>query len=177
VHSMLAIIALAAAGAGAQAAPSETLAEGAFGWMRELAGHCWTGIYPDGATSDRQCYSSQYGRYLRGTIEIAGGNGERAPYRGDSVFAWDPAAGEMKFYYWGSGGNHGTSVGRVDGDSIYFPNPPSADPNAPPTRTRWTRMDAHSFRVTMEAEVDGQWVDRMAVTYRRVDDRPPGQSR
>ena len=136
--------------------PADPLPAGAFGWIGELAGSCWTGVHPDGATRDTQCYSSQYGRFLRGTIEIAaaaaaGGPSERPPYRGDSVFTWDPERSELTFIYWGSRGNHGRSTGRIEDERIVFDMAPSTDPDAPPRRAVWTRVGPDSCRCLYSA--------------------------
>ena len=55
------------------------------GWLRDLAGHCWRGEQADGTPADTQCYELQFGRHLRGTIEIPGAAGEAPKLRGDSV--------------------------------------------------------------------------------------------
>ena len=162
----------AAAMAAVPAAAPAALPEGAFGWMADLAGSCWTGTYADGTTRDTQCYSTQYDRFLRGTIEIVGSDGSRPPYLGDSVFVWDPATRRMKFYYWSSGGSDGVANGQFEGERIDFPNPPRADSDAPPTRTSWTRLTPDSYRVTLQRQVDGQWSDVMAVDYHRVAQAP-----
>ncbi|HET9428377.1 MAG TPA: hypothetical protein VFO69_08480 [Allosphingosinicella sp.] len=151
-------------------ARGQTLPDGAFGWMAQLAGNCWTALYPDRATRDTQCYSVQYGRYLRGTIRIesSSSGGDRPPYLGDSVFAWNAETSEMQFYYWSSGGSHGMTVGRVEGATINFPRPPQVGANAPMTRTSWTRLGPDSYRVTTQRLDDGNWVDGMSITYTRV---------
>ena len=161
--------AILAALASMTSATSDELPAGAFGWMGELAGHCWSATYPDGTTRDTQCYSAQYGRYLRGTIEIRSSAGGRPPYLGDSVFFWNPETSEMSFNFWSNGGRHGTSIGRVEGDSIVFPDPPSTDPNAPRTRAHWTRLGPTSYRVTLQRQSGDRWEDSLSVTYSRTD--------
>ena len=68
--------------------------------MGGLAGHCWSAVYPDGPR-DTQCYSTQFGRFLRGTIEIvpAPAATARPPYRGDSIFIWNGKRSEIAFHF------------------------------------------------------------------------------
>lgn len=142
----------------------------ALGWLTELAGHCWQGEY-GGGMIDRQCYSRQFDRYLRGTIEItarAGATGP-TPHRGDSMFAWDGRRGAVAFLYWSSQGSFGLSEGRREGEDFAFYGPPKLDPKAPATRTLWSRPRDGAYTVRIQRRTDGVWTDTLSVTYRRVD--------
>lgn len=158
------VLAATAVFVGAAASAAE-LPEGAYGWMADLAGHCWSAAYPDG-TRDRQCYEAQYDRFLRGTIEIVAAGTERPPYRGDSVSFWDPQRSEIAVHYWSSAGNHGVMTGRVEDDAITFGGIPRDD-GAPAVRTIWTRLDAESFRVVQQRQDGETWVEALALVYRR----------
>ena len=151
----------------AATAAAEDLPDGAFGWMDDLAGYCWSATYPDG-TRDTQCYATQFDRYLRGTIEIVAppGAGGRPPYRGDSVFVWEPARSEIVFHYWSSAGSNGVITGRVDGEQLVFPGI-SRNGEAPQTRTVWTRIDADSYRVVQQRLNGETWADGVSLVYRR----------
>ena len=144
------------------------LPEGAFGWMAGLAGHCWRADLGDG-TSDTQCYSTQFGRFLRGTIEIAAPDAAgRPPYRGDSLLAWNADRAEIAFRYWGSAGNVGEFVGTLAGEDIVFTSVPGPSGAAPATRNVWTRIDGDSYRVVRQKRSGGAWTDLLAVTYSRL---------
>lgn len=151
-------------------AASAEFPPGHFGWLAELAGSCWQGTYPDGETTDTQCYSSQYGRYLRGTIAIRPRAAGGKSYEGDSVFAWDPKAPELDFHYWSSEGSNGVSRGVVAADTIIFSNAPSTDAAKPPRRSVWRRLSPDSYRVTVQEQSGEAWSDRLAVTYSRLTD-------
>jgi hypothetical protein len=153
------LLTLVPAGAGA------ALPAGAYGWMAGLAGSCWAAAYPDG-TEDRQCYHSQYDRYLRGTIEIVSPGTDRPPYRGDSVFFWDPDRSEIEVHFWSDAGSHGIMTGRLDGERIVFGNPPGG--GGAETRTVWTAIDAGSFRVARQRRAGDGWVDVMTLAYSRI---------
>jgi hypothetical protein len=168
--------ATAAALAGGPVAHAADLPEGAFGWMAELAGHCWTAAYPDG-TRDTQCYRTQYGRYLRGTIEIVAGGGRGSPqrprYRGDSVLYWDPERSEMAVHYWSSAGSHGVSTGRIEGGTIVFAGLPRRD-GTPPTRTLWTQAGPDAFRVVRQRRNGERWSEVLSLGYSRGGSAPGG---
>lgn len=164
-------VALAAAG---QQRAAASLPPGHFGWMADLAGACWRADYPDAKTTDTQCYSTQYDRYLRGTIEIRSGAPGARTYRGDSTFVWDPETAGMRFHYWSSEGNNGVSQGMIRDGAIIFTNPPSTDAAKPARRSVWSRVSPDSYRVTLQQnESEAGWRDVRSVTYSRfvpVDD-------
>jgi hypothetical protein len=165
-------LAAAAAATLGTAAPAAELPDGAFGWMAELAGSCWSAAYPDG-TRDTQGYGAQFGRYLRGTIEIVAGGDPppRPPYRGDSVFFWDPERSEMAVHFWSSAGSHGMMTGRVEGGTIVF-DALARPGGAPTTRTVWTRTGPDSFRVVQQRRNGEQWSEALALVYSRTAATP-----
>jgi hypothetical protein len=153
---------------------------GRFGWLRELAGSCWTAALPDGKTTDTQCYQTRLGHFLFGSITIgpaekpATGADTRHPagFRGEGLFAWDATTGRIVLWTWASDGSFATSEVILEGDLIRFPQASKKDPAAPITsRTSWTRLDADSFRVGQERLENGAWTEQWFVVYKR---RPPG---
>lgn len=148
--------------AAAQPAPAR------FGWFGDLAGSCWQGLHPGGQRLDRQCYSTQYGRFMRGTIALTRPNSPDAPaHHGDSVFAADPEGRHIIFYFWGSDGQHGASEGEYEGELLVFADPPTSGGQAPGRRTVWRRLDADHFRVSVQTRDGEAWTERFAVTYER----------
>jgi len=164
MHPLIVLAALAqpAAAATPAAAPA------GFGWFGALAGSCWQGDHPGGRMRDRQCYSIQFGQFMRGTITLTR-PGPLAPSarQGDSVFAWDTARNRMIFYFWSSDGRHGISEGYYDGDALVFPLAPASAGQAPGRRTVWRRLDADRFRVSVQTSTDAAWAEHFAVTYER----------
>ncbi len=107
------------AGAAGAQAPADPLAP--FGWLRQLAGSCWRGEYANTRTADKQCYEWQYGRFLRGTIELTGVQGEGVTpmdLRGDSVWAWDAARSRLQLTTWASNGTLSPGEAVFDGDVL-----------------------------------------------------------
>jgi hypothetical protein len=162
----LTVLSLAASVATADAPEAAT--SGAFGWFGSLAGSCWRGEYTSGG-GDTQCYTWQYGRYLRGTIAIESKKADGVSFRlaGDSVFEWDAANQRIRYSNWADTGNlvHGEAF--YDGEQLRFPDVKSKD-EEPRTRASWRRIDADSFEVTRERRDGDAWQALFSVTYRRA---------
>lgn len=140
-----------------------------FGWLAELAGSCWTGTDAEGRTTDRQCYSTQYERFLRGTIEIHAGSATgKSAFEGDSIFFHDAARDRLVYSYWASTGHVGRAEAWFDGTRLVFPPADEGDGPAA-TRSTWDRLDTDSFRVTRERRDGDGWSPTMTVVYRRDD--------
>lgn len=132
-----------------------------FGWLRALAGACWSATSPDGAR-DTRCYDTQLGRYLRGTIRIEPSGG--AATEGDSVLAADPDTGALTMWTWDSAGRRGTAALTLAGDAVSF-----VDATTPARREAWSRAGDDGFRVVrQDQQPDGTWKDGPAVSYTRV---------
>jgi hypothetical protein len=159
-------LSLAPAAVSAAVAPAPTPLA-AFGWLADLAGSCWIGTDADGRTTDRQCYSTQYDRFLRGTLEIHAGSATgRSAFEGDSVFFHDAARDRLVYSYWASTGHVGRAEAHFEGPRLLFP--PADDGGvAVATRSTWDRLDADSFRVTRERRDGEAWSPTMTVVYRR----------
>ena len=119
----------------AQAGAGDPLAY--LGWMKDLAGACWQGSDAAGAATDRQCYEIQFGRFLRGTIEIGGGDGKPPGLRGDSLFHRHRGTDGIAIVMWGSNGTVNPGEAIVEGEAIRFPQPKVE--GRPEVRTSWTR--------------------------------------
>jgi hypothetical protein len=160
----------AAGGAPAQPLPAD------LGWFATLAGSCWTGRFPDGTTEHTQCYTTQFGRLLRGTATLAATkDGKRElRFEGDSVFAWDGGAKRIAYSIWGSDGSLRTLAAHYDGDELVFPVPDRADPAKVAFRSVWRRIDDASFEVRRERPHGDGWNRELTVVYRKV---PPAAAR
>lgn len=164
---LLTALSLAAPAVAAQPPPAGAT-NPAFGWFGTLSGSCWRGEYASGG-GDTQCYTMQYGRYLRGTIaiETAGKDGQPFRLAGDSVFEWDPANARIRYSNWADMGNLQHGEAAYEGDLLRFPDVKSKD-EEPRTRSTWRRIDADSFEVTRERREGDAWQALFSVTYRRA---------
>jgi hypothetical protein len=160
--------AVAMPAANAQApAPGEALA--GFGWFAELVGSCWRGEHPGGSGSDTQCYTLQFDRVIRGTIEVTskGPGGSPHTFKGDSAFAADPARKRVTYAQWGSNGVLGSGELTFEGDALVFVNR-TPDGSAAAMRTVWRRAGADGYKVTRERRDEAGWRPVFDVEYRRV---------
>jgi len=150
-----------------------------FGWFGSLAGSCWTGQFPDGKTRHTQCYSVQFGKFLRGTAALAVDKGEQyqTQFEGDSVFAWDDTAKRIAYYIWGSDGNHSRLEAFFVGEELAFPVASRKDPSQIAYRSVWRRIDEHSFEVRRERPNANGWTTDLTVLYRRSPTNPPNPAK
>jgi hypothetical protein len=147
-------------------APADPLAP--FGWLRQLAGSCWRGEYANTSTADKQCYEWQYGRFLRGTIELSGvqGQGLATELRGDSVWAWDAVRNRIQLATWASNGTFTPGEAVFEGDVLRVSM--GRGESAPTLRTSWQRLDADAFLVRRERREGDIWRETLVVRYARV---------
>ena len=155
-----ALLPLAAA---AQQPPADAMAP--FKWFRELAGACWKGDHPDGKTSDTQCFSTQYNRFVRGTIRISAGANT---YEGDSLFWWDAKNNKLAYTQWASNGFVHASEAAFEGDRLVFLDRPKAGTTEVNGRAVWSRVDANTYQVTREARDGAGWKPQFSVVYKRT---------
>lgn len=140
-----------------------------FGWFGSVANTCWVGQFPDGRTEHTQCYTSQFGKFLRGTAALATiADGKRnVTFEGDSIFAWDEASKRIVYYIWGSDGSHRQLHAEYAGDELHFPVPMRADPARISYRSTWRRVNAETIEVRRERPTGDVWTTELTVTYRK----------
>jgi hypothetical protein len=140
-----------------------------FGWFAELAGSCWKGDYPDGTTSDTQCYLAQYEHLLRGSIKMYRAGSPQPTFEGDAVFSRDTAgSGKVIYTQWGSGGIYATGEIAFEGDTLVFRNRQPETGELAQVRAVWRRTGPDSYRVTRERSDDSVWREFLVVDYRRL---------
>ena len=163
-RSVLAALLAAPAIAVAQAGAEDPLAY--LGWLKELAGSCWQGTDAAGNATDRQCYEIQFGRFLRGSIEIGVIDNKPPGFRGDSLFHRDAKTGRIAIVLWASNGSVSVSEALVDGEAIRFVQPKVA--GRPEVRTSWTRQGEQAFAVVREQREGEAWKEVLKVSYRKA---------
>jgi hypothetical protein len=141
-----------------------------FDWFGELAGSCWVGVFPDGVTEHTHCYSTQFGRFIRGTAALAElEEGKReVRFEGDSVFAWDESSRRIAYFIWGSDGSYRELEAEFVGDELHFPVPRRDDAAQILYRSVWRRIDADTFEVRRERPEAGGWTTELTVVYHRA---------
>jgi hypothetical protein len=169
-HRWLPLLTLAFAGSAhaADALPG-------FGWFADMADACWVGAFPDGKTEHSQCYSTQFGKFLRGTaaLHVRQESESQLVFEGDSLFAWDEGRKRIVYYIWGSDGSHRQLEAEYLGDELAFPVPDKNDATKVAYRSVWRRIDADTFEVRRERPGGDGWTSELKVVYRRADQRKP----
>ena len=149
------------------AAAGQELSPG-FGWFRDVVGHCWTGDLPNGV-KHTHCYTSQFGRFIRGTSEIKSEKDGQAKviFEGDSLFAWDEKGKRIVYYVWASDGSHRQHEAEHLASELSFPVSSRADPGSVLYRSVWRQVSAETIEVRRERP-DGQaWRTEFKVNYHR----------
>lgn len=141
-----------------------------FGWFAELAGSCWRGEPRADGRSDEQCYSSQFGKFMRGTIKFY--QGDKLTGQGDSVFSFDPNARLIVYTQWASNGSFGFGEATLERDELVFHNR-LPDGSEAPARSVWRKRDASTFEVSRQRRDDSDtWKEEAVVTYKRMNPPP-----
>jgi hypothetical protein len=135
------------------------------GWYAELAGSCWQGQDAYGRPTDRQCYQTQFGRYLRGTIDMGGA------FLGDSVVGWDRDHNAIVMYFWSNGAPRGELLLSYEGEQLAFEQ--VDDSTSRRSRNVWARLQDGTIRVTTQSHDDETWKDGASTIYSRDGAAPP----
>jgi len=150
-----------------------------FGWLRELAGSCWTTVLPGGKLRDTQCYEVRFGRFLAGSIRlepVAAPDDTAAPavklphgagFGGENICKAEKG-GRISCWNWGSDGTFSPGEYLADGELFRYPLPRKPASTAPEQRMTWKRLDADSVRVLREKKDGEAWTESFAVVYTRV---------
>ncbi|HUL95650.1 MAG TPA: hypothetical protein VLT89_06545 [Usitatibacter sp.] len=137
-----------------------------FGWFGSLAGSCWKAEHADGKTSDTQCFETQYGRFIRGTIKVY--EGPALLVESDSVFAVDANTGRIVFTQWAANGNYGSGVITVENATVLTFEPQPAAGSRGQVRYQWIKTSADAFRAIRQKHVGADWTEESSVVYKRV---------
>jgi hypothetical protein len=136
----------------------------------ELAGHCWTGTFPDGKARDLHCFEwVLQNRFLRDRHRVTGPDGV---YEGDSYYRWNEAAERLEFWYFNSLG--GVSTGTMeprDGRWLFLESYEGADESSQQIRSWLSREDERSYTVTTERLEGGTWKTLWSMRLMRTDVR------
>ena len=147
--------------------------------ISELAGHCWTGEFENGAR-DVHCYEwTLQDGFVRDRHEVTGGEGV---YAGETFYGWDASAEQLRFWYFNSLG--GVSEGAVarDGDRWRFDESYRGESRSLELRT-WLELptvqnesadaggesEVRQYIVTTEILRDGQWQNASRIVFTRRD--------
>lgn len=119
-----------------------------------LVGSCWIGTFPDGKNTDEHCFEWVFDRkFIRDRHVVPG----VVPYRGETIYGWDPIAKSLSYWYWNSEGM--VIIGRVEftPDGIVFPSRYATPQGDVELKAVWVRDGADAYRVSQTQLRDGVW--------------------
>lgn len=134
--------------------------------LRFLLGHCWRGEFANGAV-DTHCFESVYGgQHVRDRHEVTG---KGAPYRGETLYSWDPAAKRVGYTYWNSSGGVSRGSMAAKGEGLDFGDETyvGADGRKMTISTMWRKVGADAYETVSTSGTDP--TGSRVVRYRRVD--------
>ena len=130
-----------------------------------LAGHCWTGTFPDGKATDEHCFEWVFGgKFLRDRHVVRNGEG---PYQGETIYGWDPARQRIAYWYFNSEGQVVTGTVEPTTGGITFPSRLETPKGPVNMKADWTLLDG-GYRATESQQVGGTWKALWTVEYRRT---------
>jgi hypothetical protein len=132
-----------------------------------LAGSCWKGPFADRNATDEHCYEWMYGgQYLRDRHIV---RGDPKPYRGETIYFWDPAEKAVGYIYFNSNGGVSRGTLKVEGEALLFPTERYTEGAS--TRefsTTLTRENADGYYTSTRELKAGQWAEAWRVSYKRA---------
>jgi len=130
----------------------------ALGWVWNLSGSCWQGTNANGAPIDRQCFTEQYNRFLRGSVTRADG------FSGATVLGYDANRHRLEMYAWSNQNEPAVYTPAYDGASLSF-----AEVGG---RVIWRRIDTDNFEIARQTRDGAAWRDARVIRYHRDGNAP-----
>ena len=164
---MLASILVALA---AQSVPATPAAPGLAAELAPLAflvGSCWRATFPNTTRTDTHCYTAMLGgRYVRDLHVV---EGAPAPYSGETIYRWDPAARRVRYDYYASDGGYSGGQAVPTPAGIDFPAENYVGPGGQPMTLRnvLTRV-GNGYSATSSARRGETWREMWTMRFTRV---------
>ena len=138
-----------------------------------LAGSCWRASFPGGQMTDTHCFSPILNRHFLRDRHIV--NNAPDPYRGETLYRWDPAARTIRWDYYASDGMlmSGSAAGTDGGISFEISAVSPAGAASIAERIAWRRDGADAYVVTTEVRENGAWRPRPgSMHFQRIGPAP-----
>lgn len=133
-----------------------------------LAGHCWQGTFPNSKVTDRHCFTWVYGgKFLRDQHAVHRGDG-RPDDLGETVYFWDPKAGQLQYFYIESDGGFIRGTVAPAGAILKFPESVYVDDGSEQrVRSQW-QPAGDAYDVLTELRKGDAWVPAFSVHMKLV---------
>jgi hypothetical protein len=164
--------ALAAAPAAGPAAAAAT-APDPYQPLAFLIGHCWKGAFAgDARTTDEHCFSRIYGGKFVRDEHVVHREGRPDAF-GESIYAWDSAAGQLVYFYVESAGGFLRGTVTVEDGALVFPAAAFVERGESTNiRSRWQRSGDDAYDVVTEFQVKDRWVPGFSLHMQRERSSP-----
>ena len=155
-------------------APAAAPASSPYQGLAFLVGHCWKGTFPGGDVTDVHCFTWIYGdKFVRDEHVVHRGPGRED--KGESLYLWDAASGQLQYLYIESAGGFSRGTVSREGEMLVFPPSHYTENGEQQTyRSRWQRSGEHAYDVITEFSVKGAWTPGFRV---HMQELPAGESR
>lgn len=150
-------------------APAAFAAENPLDVYAALAGHCWSGEFPNGKATDEHCFTWVYeGKHLRDVHVVRADDG--GEYRGEAIYSWDEKRGQIVYRYWNSDG--GYSDGEIVANDGELVSPEERytgkDGSEQVFRSTLRIIDHDSYEARTESLRNGKWQEEWTMKFERV---------
>lgn len=133
-----------------------------------LVGSCWRATFPNTTQTDTHCYTAMLGgRHVRDLHVV---EGAPAPYSGETVYRWDPAARRIRYDYYASDGGYSGGTAEPTAAGVSFPEEAyvGADGQALTLRNNLVRDGADAFTGTSAMRRGENWREMWTMRFTRV---------
>lgn len=162
---LLIVLALLAAPARAAEVPADVPA--ALRPFAPLVGPTWVGRFPNGKLTDEQRFEWVYGgRFLRNEHQVKNEAGATV-YEGETIYAWDPLADQIVWWYWNATGGYVTgTVTATEGGWLAEGVNHAPAGQTPRVRGALRGISSESWEAVQYYEREGEWVEQWTMVYR-----------
>lgn len=169
--------------AGEMAVPFTAVVDSAAGWAQAalsaelqplafLVGSCWRATFPGTTQTDTHCYTAMPGgRQIRDRHVV---EGAPAPYSGESIYRWDPAARQIRYEYFASDGGYSGGAAVPTAEGISFPDETYVGPDGQrlALRNAMTGIGADGYDARSEMREGEGWREMWRMRFTRVGPAP-----
>ena len=132
-----------------------------------LVGSCWRATFPNSTQTDTHCYTAMLGgRYIRDLHVV---EGAPAPYSGETIYRWDPAARRIRYDYYASDGGYSGGTAEPNAAGLDFPEEAyvGADGRRLTLRNRLVR-EGEGYTGTSSMRQGETWREMWTMRFTRV---------
>jgi len=133
-----------------------------------LVGHCWSGKFADGQSTDTHCFESVYGGHFIRDRHVV--RGPKPDYQGESLYWRDGKTQKIQYMYFNSDGGVSNGSMQPQGDRLQFGDEEYTGPDGKVMRFRtiWEKKGENGYVATTEQQKGDQWAVAWRVEFARA---------